>query len=525
MKSKLGRGNGPLGLLNYIFQIGKGVGAGCPTILSTNLSSSTPREMSRELRNVFRLRPDVKRPLLHVSLSLVPGEKVGEETWHRLIGRYLKKMGFPPDTPFTSGLHHDTKCEHPHLAISRVSLSGKVWLGRWEVRRSIEVCQELEREFGLRLTPGLHGDDDADAKARRPDRVADSQSIINANRVKSAPRIDTAEMARVLLQCAARSADLPSFTAAAAARGVKVLPNKSETTGYVSGLSIISPGRKKPVALSAATKNKLSWPKLLKAWDRNTELAEAAQRFARDAVTEADSRAVDRVAAGLLRDGTQTASDTSKSKPEALLPSAITKEAHAMARHLKDPNDQLGFLTEPPPPRPAGRIDDTSLVVQTDDGKREAGERMDRERASAQAQIEDELKSATKAQLERLRVALTSELHADDDEAIEQMLNRLLRLVVRLATLGQVVLVLPHSEGERRVLAARHTIQLVDAEILRRADVAAQPVSSPELPRPQPEPATLRIVRAHDARRQSPADRDRDAMDRGLDAKRERNRT
>jgi len=221
MKSKLGRGNGPLGLLNYIFQIGKGVGGGCPTILSTNLSSTTPREMSRELRGVFLLRPDVKRPLLHVSLSLVPGEKLDGETWHRIIGRYLEKMLFPPDTPFTSGLHHDSKCEHPHLAISRISLSGKVWLGRWEARRSIEVCQELEREFGLRLTPGLHGDDDADAKARRPDRVADSQSIINANRVKGAPRIDSAEMARVLLECAAHSADLPSFTAAAAARGVK----------------------------------------------------------------------------------------------------------------------------------------------------------------------------------------------------------------------------------------------------------------------------------------------------------------
>ena len=95
MKSNLGRGSGPLGLLNYIFQIGKGVGAACPTILATNLSSRSPRDMARELRSVFLLRPDVKRPLLHVSLSLVPGEKIDEQTWQLLIDRYLKKIGFP----------------------------------------------------------------------------------------------------------------------------------------------------------------------------------------------------------------------------------------------------------------------------------------------------------------------------------------------------------------------------------------------------------------------------------------------
>lgn len=200
-----------------------------------------------------------------------------------------------------------------------------------------------------------------------------------------------------------------------------------------------------------------------------------------------------------------------------------------MAKHLVDLNDRLGFLAEPPPPRPAGRIDDTALVAQTDAGKREERERIDRERATAQGQIENELKSATGTQLKRVRQALMNELHADHDEAIEQLLNRLLRLVVRLATLGQVVLVLPQSEGERRVLAARHTIQFIDAENRRRADVDAQPTSVPVpgSPRLRPGPITVQIVRAHDARQQlaAIAQQNRDEIARELEANRGRNRT
>ena len=513
--------------LNYVFAARAADHASKrPELISSNMAGGDdPRALAGEFAAVHRLRPEVKKPVWHCSLSLPEGERLTSTKWAAIVDRFLNKMGFDVAlTPFVVVRHNDKpKSDHVHVVLTRISLDSKLWHGAWQAFEMIKACQELEREFGLRVTPGLHGDDAAEAKLKRPERVAGAQSIVNANRSKSQPKIDTAEMARLLRECAKLSNGLPTFTAAAAAAGIKVLPNLA-STGYVSGLSVVPPGRRKPVPLGDATGKNLTWPKLLKIFEQNDAVADAARHSARNAVATADRRASERVEARLLENDRHDGADVSKSDPVAILPSLVTKEAQSMANHHVDPNDRLGFLAESPPPRPDGRIDDTALIAQADAGKREARERIDRQRATAQAQIEDELKSATKAQLKRLRVALTTELQADDDAAIEQMLNRLLRLVVRLLTLNQVVL--PHSEGERRILAARHTVQLIDAENRRRADVDVQPASVPESPRPEPKSATLRFVRAHDARPHSPttAHRDRDENARELDAHRERNR-
>ena len=198
-----------------------------------------------------------------------------------------------------------------------------------------------------------------------------------------------------------------------------------------------------------------------------------------------------------------------------------------MARHLRDPNDKLGFLAEPPPPLPPGRIDDAALLVAPPDtGKREALERIDRERAAAQAEaeqeIQSELKTKSKKQLELLRSALKRELSIDQAEAIEQMLARFLRIVLRLVSLGSFEL--PVTDSERRGIVARRGIELVNAEIQRRADVEvphAVVSQAPRVPRAQPAPEKFQIVRVHDPRRPP---LDRDAVGREQDAERERNR-
>lgn len=520
MKSDVGRGRGPYGLLSYMLDQGKrATGKKLPQVISTSLSGRNVNEMAREMHAVFRLRPDVTRPLMHMSLALVPGEEIGIEVWQRLVGRYLTKMEFPEDTPNLSCLHFDTKSQHAHIAASRVSLSGALWLGKWEARKSIQVCQELEIEFGLRLTPGLHGDDDAEAKADRPARKSDSQSIINANRVKGQRRIDTAECARVLLECAARSSDLPTFTQAAMAVGIAVKPNRSEATSHISGLSVIPPGRKRFQGLGDATGKKLTWPRLLKIFDQNDQAADAARLAARGVVDAADRHATKRVAVRLDK---QPVSVPHPARAVALAAIEAAKEA---TMNITD--DKLDFQTPPPEPRHVDqRLDDVPMVTasssRANTDKREALDRNDRERAAAEAEVEGELQSATKTQLKRLRDALVGELQAHDAEAIEQMLARFTRLVLRLLTLNQIVL--PPTESERRVHVVRHSLNLVDAEIRRRADVEVRHPAvcqPPSVQRAQPAPEEFQLVRAHDPREPQ---RDRDDIARELDARRERNR-
>ena len=153
MKSKLGRGGGFRGVLEYAFQPDKE-----PQIVSSTMSSATPRGLTREFGIARRLRPDIKKPVFHAALALPKNEHATAEQWHQIVQSYLKKMGFPDDTQYVAIRHNDTDHDHIHIIASRVSLDAAVWHGKWDVYKSIQVCQEIERELGLTITPGLDED-------------------------------------------------------------------------------------------------------------------------------------------------------------------------------------------------------------------------------------------------------------------------------------------------------------------------------------------------------------------------------
>jgi Relaxase/Mobilisation nuclease domain len=516
MKARITRGSGFRGALNYVFDaIQKASGKKRPELISTNLPGNDAASFSAAFSAFKKLRPDITKPVWHSSLRLPAGERFTSEKWAEVVSAYLLKMGFDDATGYVVVRHNDQPDgDHVHVVLSRVNARGECWLGQHEVHRAIAATQQLEREFGLRLTPGF-GDADDEAKATRPKRKADSQTVLNANRAKDQRRVDTAECSRLLLACAARSKDLPSFTVAAAELGFTIRPNRSKTTNYVSGLSVIPPGRKKFLPLGDATAKALTWPKLLKQFELNDAAAEAARQAARTVINTADARAMQVVEARLARQPEQVPHQPRVLR--VLLPSAINlaKEA-AMSTNLD-------FLNPPPAPRPPDvPLDDVELVVSAaEQGDRD---RIERERAAATAAVEEELRSFSNTQLKRLRDALRGELKGQDAEAIRTMLARFTRLVVRLLSCGKVVL--PPTESERRAHVARHSLKLIDAEVQRRADVCAQDQAAPELPRQQPVTAPLRIVRAHDARQnqnsQSSAERDADAE---AKAQRESNRT
>ena len=150
MKAKVSRGNGFRGALAYVLDAAKGA-----EIVGGVMSGRTPRELAREFSASRALRPDIKRPVWHCSLSLPPGEILSAKKWSAIAADFMQRMGFSDATQYVVVRHKDTKHDHVHIIASRISLDGQVWHGKWEARRAIEATQELEREHGLTLTPGL----------------------------------------------------------------------------------------------------------------------------------------------------------------------------------------------------------------------------------------------------------------------------------------------------------------------------------------------------------------------------------
>jgi len=222
VKAKVSRGGGFRGALNYVFDASKNA-----ELVGGNMSGDAAA-CSREFAAVRQLRPDIERPVWHCSLALPAGERLSAKKWDSVAADFMDRMGFPPGTLYTAIRHGDTEHDHIHIVASRISLDGRVWLGQWEARRAIEATQQLEREYGLALTPGL-GDAQAERKhITRGEEGQTRRTGIMPDRMAAAAAIDE-------VLCG-DGMTAPDFVQALAQRSIEAVPNVA-STGKMNGFS------------------------------------------------------------------------------------------------------------------------------------------------------------------------------------------------------------------------------------------------------------------------------------------------
>jgi hypothetical protein len=89
-----------------------------------------------------------EKPVLHVSLNPDPKDVLSDEQLSEIAQIYMQKMGYG-DQPFIVYLHEDIERRHIHIVSVRVDENGKKIDGNFERRRSMDICRELERKYGL----------------------------------------------------------------------------------------------------------------------------------------------------------------------------------------------------------------------------------------------------------------------------------------------------------------------------------------------------------------------------------------
>jgi len=82
-------------------------------------------ELAAEFNLSAELRPTVRRPVYHISLSLDPKEKLSDRAWEEVARKYLKEMGFE-NSQFVAVKHGDRQHSHLHIVTSSVDLNGKI---------------------------------------------------------------------------------------------------------------------------------------------------------------------------------------------------------------------------------------------------------------------------------------------------------------------------------------------------------------------------------------------------------------
>lgn len=172
MKSKITRGKGFRGALDYAFDVSKDVTHDKDAeLIGGNMAGENPRELAHEFGAVRAIRPDVEKPVWHSSLRCPAGETPTDEKWNAIAKDYMQGLGFDVDkTPYCIVRHKDN---HIHIIASRINLDGGLYLGKNEHLTATRLTQELEKAHGLTITKGPEYTIDQDGKERvkMPDKA------------------------------------------------------------------------------------------------------------------------------------------------------------------------------------------------------------------------------------------------------------------------------------------------------------------------------------------------------------------
>lgn len=222
MKAKISKGAGFRGVVNYLLDKERG------EIIGGNMAATTQAGLSAEFGAVRTMRPDIARPVWHVSLSLPPGDNLSVEQWREVAADFLKKMDVK-DNQYCIVRHRDKAHQHVHILMNRVTTNGGVWYADRDVYRAIEATRQLEAEKDyLRPTSDRDYTDKKFRATKREDaRRAKGQDI---------PRQQVHDAIRRVIDTAPRKLTTREFIAELQKEGIEVRPNIA-STGRVNGFS------------------------------------------------------------------------------------------------------------------------------------------------------------------------------------------------------------------------------------------------------------------------------------------------
>ena len=219
MIAKMVKGRGFRGAAEYDLKKEKG------RIISTNMAGKNSRELAAEFGEIRKLRPNLGKAVLHVSLSAAPGEKLTDEQWREVGQRYLRGMGFK-DNQFVITRHTDTEHEHIHILANRITHAGEVVSDGQDYKRQEIIMREIERDYGLqRVDPSIEAERKAPTKGEIECSLRTGQSSTRQ------------QLQQICDACAKDCHSFSEYQERLEAVGVEVVPVAQLHGAKLSGLS------------------------------------------------------------------------------------------------------------------------------------------------------------------------------------------------------------------------------------------------------------------------------------------------
>lgn len=164
MIAKIGRGESLYGALSYnSLKVQQENGQ----ILFTHNMMETPdgnysvSQLSRSFEPYLIANSNTEKPVLHISLNPDPKDEVSDEKYKMMALQYMREMGYA-NQPFVVFKHTDIERTHIHIVSVCVDEEGRKISDKFEKRRSMNVCRDLEQKYGL--LPATEGSEGSETR-------------------------------------------------------------------------------------------------------------------------------------------------------------------------------------------------------------------------------------------------------------------------------------------------------------------------------------------------------------------------
>ncbi|MEI9954789.1 MAG: relaxase/mobilization nuclease domain-containing protein [Ferruginibacter sp.] len=117
-------------------------------ILCFNQCFGNQKELIQQFNEVRQLNSKVSKPVLHITLSLVPGEHLSKEKLMEICGDCAKDMGFE-NNQYVAIHHKDTNHQHLHIVANRIGFDKLTVSDSNNFQKIAAFCRKTEIKFGL----------------------------------------------------------------------------------------------------------------------------------------------------------------------------------------------------------------------------------------------------------------------------------------------------------------------------------------------------------------------------------------
>ncbi len=118
-------------------------------VLMFNKCFGDQKELIQQFNEVRWLNPKLSKPVMHITLSLAPGEHLTKDKWMEVAEQCAKDMGFE-NNQYVAIQHKDTGHEHLHIVANRVGFEKQTVSDSNSYKKIAAHCRKIELKYELK---------------------------------------------------------------------------------------------------------------------------------------------------------------------------------------------------------------------------------------------------------------------------------------------------------------------------------------------------------------------------------------